>query len=507
MRVIHASFSPSGGGETVHSRAWPWAAGSLAAVVLVLGAALLGHAIVSSQHAPPLTVSAPALPPLVVSAATPVSRSAQLVALDASAGHLVALTTSGEPVCPPNAACPPAAPLQSFTIFDGQSGAVLAATPLTGPAAPAAGSVLLLADTERHLAYAIAPRSVDIFSTETGQRVGGYPLPSIPWVRESGGVFDPAHNELLLAGGGWLESLDAATGQPIAVWRATADTARMDGPVLDETSGVVYLLAQPTTGKPALVALDAATLALKGQAALPAGSYLGPLDTAANTLYIFGKSGMPCRYTVSMAGGLALAPAPNTTAGCDATAVGWNAGLGHIYGAERSGIVARDAGTGQLVAALLVRVAWAASVPLLVDSTRDLVYLPDAHGTILIARDGAQTGALTVGTAGILARAALARFLPDTNQDPPFVAPESFPAAVGTLTQDFWIHYADIGWRGPYAGTAQTAVSAAPGHAGGYVVTFALSWNQVYQHHHSWVCLVAPDGSVLLRSASGDTVP
>lgn len=507
MRLIRASFSPSGGGEAIQGRTWPWATGSIAAVVLVLGAALLGHAVVSSRLAPPLSFAAPALPPLVVTAATPTGLSAQLIALDANAGHLVALTTSGEPVCPPDAPCPPAAPLQSFTVFDGQTGAVLAATPLSGPAAAATGSVLLLADTGQHLAYAVAPHSVDIFSTETGQRVGGYSLPSIPWMRESGGVFDAARGLLLLAGGGWLEALDAAAGQPVAVWRAPAGMTQTDGPVLDEARGVVYLLAQPDEGQPALVALDAATLALKGRATLPAGSYLGPLDAATDTLYVFGKSGLPCRYAVSAADGLALTPAPDATAGCDAAAVGWSASLGHLYSAERSGVVARDASTGKAVAALPVRVAWAASAPLLVDGTRNLVYLPDAHGTILIARDDTQLGALTAGTAGVLARAALARFLPDTNQDPPFVAPETFPAAVGMLTQDFWIHYADIGWRGPYAGTARTAVSAAPGHAGGYVVTFTLSWDQVFQHHYSWVCLVAPDGSVLLRSEGGDTVP
>src|SRR5215469_1537671 len=76
------------------SRTWPWAVGSIAAVVIVLGATLLGHALVSGRHVPPLAVAAPAVPPLAVVAATSPAISAQLVALDASAGHLVALTTS-----------------------------------------------------------------------------------------------------------------------------------------------------------------------------------------------------------------------------------------------------------------------------------------------------------------------------------------------------------------------------------------------------------------------------
>ncbi|HEY7339766.1 MAG TPA: hypothetical protein VH591_02695, partial [Ktedonobacterales bacterium] len=121
--------------------------------------------------------------------------------------------------------------------------------------------------------------------------------------------------------------------------------------------------------------------------------------------------------------------------------------------------------------------------------------------------DGAVPGALASGSAALLARAALGRFLPDTNQDPPFVAPESFPAAVGTIKLNFWQHYPDIGWRGPYPGTTETAVSAAPGKPGSYLVTFSMSWYQVFQRHHTWVCLVAPDGSVLLQSESGDPVP
>ena len=486
------------------SRTWPWAIGSIVAVVLVLGATLAGHAVVSSRHAPPLTVAAPSLPPLAVAAATPPAISAQLVALDASAGHLVALTTTGQPACPPDAACPPAPPLQSFTIFDGQTGAVLAATPLSGGAT---GSVLLLADPSRHLAYAVAPQSVDIYSTVTGQHTGGYALTNPPWTRESGGVLDAARDDLILAGGTSVAALDVATGRTLAVWQAPAGTTRMDGPVLDDVRGVVYLLALPAGGQPMLVALDAATLAPMGQTPLPSGSRLGPLDAATQTLYVFGKSGAPCRYAVSTTGVLSLTPTGTSGIACDAGAVSWNPALGHIYAAGPTDVVIGDASTQQPVATLPLRVAWPSSVPLLVDTTRGLLYLPDERGTILIVQDGAVPGTLSSGSAALLARAALGRFLPDTNQDPPFVAPESFPAAVGTIKLNFWQHYPDIGWRGPYPGTTETAVSAASGKPGSYLVTFSMSWYQVFQRHHTWVCLVAPDGSVLLQSESGDPVP
>ncbi|HLJ80419.1 MAG TPA: hypothetical protein VKT52_02960, partial [Ktedonobacterales bacterium] len=324
------SFSARSLVSPSRSRTWPWALGSIAVVVLVLGATLAGHAVISGRHAPPLTVAAPSLPPLAVAAATPPAISAQLTALDASAGHLVALTTAGEPACPPDAACPPAPPLQSFTIFDGQTGAVLAASPLNGGVTR---SMLLLADPSRHLAYAVAPQSVDIYSTVTGQRTGGYALPGLPWTRESGGVLDKARGALILAGGTAVAALDAATGQPLAVWQPPAGTTRVDGPVLDAPRGVVYLLARPSVGQPVLVALDATTLAPVGQAPLPSGSRLGPLDAATQTLYVFGKSGAPCRYTVSTTGSLALTPAGTSGIACGAGAVGWNPVLGHTYAA------------------------------------------------------------------------------------------------------------------------------------------------------------------------------
>ncbi|MGH2514911.1 MAG: hypothetical protein ACRDHP_04580, partial [Ktedonobacterales bacterium] len=161
MRRTRLFFQPRSGSAN-WGGTWPWAAGSILAVALVLGATLIGHSVITGRQAPPLRAAAPALPVLPVVATTPASVSAQLVALDASAGTLVALTTAGEPTCPPAAACPPAPPLQRFAVFDGQTGTPLAWSPLSGSVT---GSMLLLADPSRHLAYAVAPQSVDIFST------------------------------------------------------------------------------------------------------------------------------------------------------------------------------------------------------------------------------------------------------------------------------------------------------------------------------------------------------
>lgn len=498
-------FSARGSVSSGQSRTWPWAAGSIAAVVLVLGSALIGHTIAAHRHATPLIVAAPWVPPLAVVAATPAGISTQLVALDSGAGHLVALTTSGQPTCPPVAACPPAPPLQRFMVFDGQTGAVLATSPLTGDATQ---SALLLVDPSRHLAYAISPAASDVYSTVTGQRIDGYLLPTLGWSRVSGGVLNAADGELILAGNSSVAALDAATGQSRAVWQAPPGTSRIAGPVLDTERGLVYELAQPTAGQPTLVALNAATLAVVGQAPFPAGSRLGPFDAATQTLYVFGKSGTPCQYTVNTTTGLAFAPAASAGMSCVATNVGWNPALGHLYAAGPSGVSIHTSGASQPIAALPLRVAWPASSPLLIDAPRDLLYLPDEHGTILIARDSATPAAsLPVGSAVLLARAALGHFLPDTNQDPPFIAPERFPAAAGTTSLSYWQHYADIGWQGPYAGTIATAVTAVPGKPGSYLVTFTMSWYQLLQRQHTWVCRVAPDGSVLLQADSGDPVP
>ncbi|MGZ3679319.1 MAG: hypothetical protein ACXWQR_12240, partial [Ktedonobacterales bacterium] len=161
-----------------------------------------------------------------------------------------------------------------------------------------------------------------------------------------------------------------------------------------------------------------------------------------------------------------------------------------------------------------LRVAWNPTVPLLADATRGLLYLPDTRGVIAIVRDPAGApSALTPGAAALLARASLAHFLPNTNQDPPFLTPATFPLSDGTspAIRDarYWIFFTDLNfvWHGPYSGTAQTAVAPDTSHTGGYLVTFTITWDQLFTRTHKWVCAVAPDGSVQLRSDIGDVVP
>src|SRR5262249_59079331 len=107
-------------------------------------------------------------------------------------------------------ACPPSPMLDRFVVLDGVSAHPVAVTPLTEAAASAAESALLLTDSSRHLAYAVAPHAVTVFSSATGARVGGYPLPgALRWSRPASGILDSTRGILFLAGAGHLAALAA----------------------------------------------------------------------------------------------------------------------------------------------------------------------------------------------------------------------------------------------------------------------------------------------------------
>lgn len=488
---------------------WPWAVGTVLVVAVVLITTLAARQVIAGTRHAAQTVPAPALPPTAVAGATPANVYVQLAALDAPAGHLAALTSATRPQCPPVGSCPTMPALTSFATFDVTTGQPLAATPLTGPAAAAADSALLLADAGHHVAYAASPHAVTLFSTVTSAVVGGYALPSAAWQRESGGALDAQRGTLVLAGGSQVISLDAATGRLLAR-RDLEAGEEVAGLTLDAATGTIYTLLRPPDGSPPVLAgFDAVTLAPRSRLPLPAGTRLGPLDAATGTLYLpgastdksVGASAGDCAYSLRDER-LAAAPAGV----CDALALGWNAATNHLYTSDARGLTVRDGVSGRPLTALPVRAAWPGDQPLLVDNARGLLYLLDESGTALIIRDTAAPVTLSPGGALLLARAALAQLLPNTNQDPPFVALETFPSAPGTRPESYWIHFSDLGWQGPYPGTSASAISA-PSGAGGYTVTFTVTWNQLFLRTHSWTCQVSPDGAVRLVSETGDAVP
>lgn len=502
MRVI-SQRREAGAAASGHRATWPWAVGSVLVVAIVLMTTLVArHVIAGTRHAAQ-TVPAPSLPPAAVAGTTPADVYIQLAALDASAGHLVALTSAARPQCPPVGNCPAAPALASFATFDAATGQPVATTALTGPAAASSDSVLLLADADRHVAYAVASRAVTLFSTVTGAVVGSYTLPSAAWQRESGGVLDAQRGTLTLAGGSQLLALNAATGS-LRASRDLGTGVTISALTLDPATGIVYaLLHSAGATQPVLAAYDGTTLAPVTQKPLPAGARLGPFDEASGMLYLPGAPDGACAYSPRDSRRVA-APAGV----CNALALGWNVATNHLYTAEADGLTVRASASGGALAVLPIRAAWSGEQPLLVDGARGLLYVPDASGTVLIVRDGAQSASLAPGSALLLARAALAKLLPDTNQDPPFVAPETFPATSGTRPESYWIHFSDLGWQGPYPGSAASAVAPLAGSgAGGYTVTFTISWNQLFLRTHSWTCAVSPDGAVRLASETGDAVP
>src|SRR5579863_2991330 len=86
---------------------WPWAVASIGLVVLVACGLLLGRKV-SLSEVHPVVVGPPALPAITAIAVAHPEAGAQFYALDASAGHLVALAVPAEQRCPPIGACSPA---------------------------------------------------------------------------------------------------------------------------------------------------------------------------------------------------------------------------------------------------------------------------------------------------------------------------------------------------------------------------------------------------------------
>ncbi|WIG57989.1 MAG: hypothetical protein OJF49_000734 [Ktedonobacterales bacterium] len=485
---------------------WPWAAGSILAVVLVLGSAFGVHRFIAPRLNALPPVPPPAAPLLSVVAVTPPGVSYAQIALDRANGHLVALTRATvSPQCPPTGACPLPAPLQSFAVFDASTGATLAQTPLTGVGAAASGSIALLSDSSRHRAYAVSPDSVTIFSTDSAAVIGAYALPS--GVSATGATLAPIGSMLYIAASGQLLALDATTGHPLMHASLPSGVERIDGPQLDPIREQLYALVHIAgSAAPTLAAYDARTLTPEPRLPLSGPATLGPLDAATHSLYFFAPDGTVTSLALATSSVQPPAPVPSLR---NATALGWDTKNDLAFRATSTALDALNT-SGRTVATLPLRIVQPPDQPLLVDYLGGLLYLTTDQGALVIAHIS-PSATLSPATALILARAALAHLLPDTNQNPPFVAPETFPltgdAHGATQNVNYWIHYSDLGWKGPYPGTAQSAIAFDSAHPGGYIATFTISWYQLFQRTHTWICVVAPNGSVSLQSDSGDAVP
>ena len=504
-------------------RTWPWAAGSIGTVALVLALAVAGRAVVARGHRVAAVVAPPAVPALAVATVARPEAGATLTALDPGAGHLVALAAPTWLTCPPPAlgACPPAPTPDAFVVLDDATGRQLARTPLDGTASEATSALLLLADPATHRAYAIGSRTVSVFSTMTGASLPGYTLPAEAGAsgaageRVVGAALDPSGETLtLLRGNGTLYRIAATTGQARGQHDLPADLvgATLSGPLLDSAHNRLAVLAQPATGSaPLLLAYDVGSLQPTARFTLPAGARLGPLDAASDALYAFGGDGavwqMPLTALAASGQGEAapLMPQPSLRG---ALALGWDA-AGRRYLATPGMLQQQGTASGNApLAALPLQVGWTPSQPLPLDTTRGLLAVPTTDGALVLVRAGdGQATPLTPDAAVLLARAAMQQFLPDTNQDPPFVAPEFFPSGPGERAEEYYIHFADLGWQGPYPGVASVAVVPASSPSGAYTVTVHIAWHQLFDRQHSWTCLVLADGGVRLTGQSGDAIP
>jgi hypothetical protein len=474
----------------------------MAAFLVLASAYAARSAVARLRH--PAAIAAPALPPLAVVAASAPDTDYELIALDASLGHLLALAAPRQPRCPPVAPCPAPPTLDRFVVLDGATMQPLTNVPLATGGGFTAGSTFLLADATRHLAYIVTPHAVAIFSAASGALTGGYMLPigaSDP--RPEGAVLDPTHQRLLLLDGGELLALDAVSGRVLARRTLAASSVTLDSLALDPVANVLYALRRAAgTAGATLLAFDAMTLIPVGPLALPEDAVLGPVNPSSGALALFGAGGRT--YQVSLVSGQ---PALASAGPAGALALGWNTALGHMYVAHATDVEVAD-DTGVARAALPLRVA--GGTTLLNDPARSLLYLPADGGAILVVQDNAadgRTAALTPGAALLLARAALPQYLPDTNQDPPFLDALTFWPCAGTRSLDLWIHFANRGWTGPYAGVARSEVVPSPAQAGGFRATFTLTWMQIFQRSHTWTLDVAPDGAVAFVGDSGDVVP
>lgn len=519
---------------------WPWALGSVAAVCLVLAATLLTHAAVEHARSEAYTVPAPSTPLLQVDAITRPEGGARLVALDANAGVVDVLAApvssqGGEgTVLPAPQGCPPAIhgclpaaiepAASTFLVLDDVTGATRARVPLAGSCAAARDATTLLEDPTHGRTYALDAATLVMLDTRSGACLGAVRLPGATNSTSDGAslsgaligaALTPDSGGLYLAYAHALFLVDPANGHLLRGGAlAPQEGSLVAGPVLDLTSNAVFTLER-TSAETSLVAFAADTLTPMRSVDLPAGARLGPLLPDTRALVLYSATGtITLRDTATLlrqppsSGG---APKPLTHLGGlpNTLALGWERSSETVLAAGTRGLQLYGVtGTARhLVAALPLPLATVPGwEPLLVDSARQESILPVGDGSLVFVRNVA-TRTIDQHAALLFARAALARYLPDTNQQPPFLDATTFPLAPGSAPRAYYIHFSDLGWQGPYPGSASTRVASVPGASGAFQVTYGIAWNQLFPRQHSWVAQVERDGSVRLLSSSGDAVP
>ena len=314
-----------------------------------------------------------------------------------------------------------------------------------------------------------------------------------------------------MTGNGALYAFDLKSGKQAARQPLSAPAST---PIVDTNLQRVYVLLDSGGQRPSLEGFRSRSLVPLGGAALPAGWSAGPRDDGSNTLYLFGKAGLVGAVDLGEIAFSTAQPYPTITPDpiaplTGARALGWDPAQLTLVALYGDHLTAYDAESLQPFAAAPVAGAWDAQRPLPVDTVRGVLYAPDASGAIValsLARPRA-IPAPDAATALVMARAGLGALLPNTNQTPPFLDAQTFPVTQTTLARNFAIHYSDLGWRGPYPGHASAKVVNVGAQPGDYTITFAVDWNQLFVHTHSWTVELLPDGRVKLLADTGDAIP
>jgi len=501
-------------------RVWPWAAGSIFVTLAIIAATLVGHRLAAQHRLASEVAPAPALPPLAVQAIARAPGQITQMTLDKGAHTLVAqvvVVSCQPPLTPyPTRCAPVGTPQVGAAFYDSQSGALH--DMYLAPSSDS-GETYALTDTTHSLTYLLEPSGVTIFSDTTGKQVGKYAshldsnLQSVAMDEQTGVIytFDLA---------GDLSAYDAATGQRLAA--ASYSYGPNEQLLVDTGAHRIYTYFSGGDNPGTLGAYDAGDLSRLGEwqlAPIPGGAFtLGPLDSATHSLYFSGDGDSAWRLDLttlaSGADGQAVTPVRDTA--LDGMI---RFGFDHATGAalldSNAGVALMATGATRPSAGLMLVRPLAtyyddASPWLLpVDSAAGLAYVAGDDNTILIVSLAQPTShaAPTALTAEVIARAGMASLLPDTNQSPHFLSAQTFPLGTGSVARQYFIHYSDQGWQGPYAGSASLGAVKAGGTAGDYTMTFSVAWNQLFLRQHSWTVEVTPDGRTHLLADSGDAIP
>jgi hypothetical protein len=503
-------------GATRKQRVWPWAVGSIALPLFVIASTLLGARYVARARLAAMVAPAPALAPLRVQTAIQPAGGAALwglayITIERAGGaqsepRIIAYTYSGPSICIPDTACAPPRTPSQLTFYDGVSGQSAFSREIT-PRDMSQCSTLLNGPTGK--LYIVCPGLVEVISPASGQTLNLYTLPEA--LDTAHAALDTATNTLFLTGAGALHSFDLKTGAPVA---SRPLSGAVSAPIVDAGLGRVFVLENSGGAQPILAAFRTRTLLPLGAEALTPGWRAGPREDDADKLFLYGPDGAVGTINLGLPTLGTSAPYPTASLSMlsqlsGARALGWDGLHQTLVALYPDHVTAFDAESLQPFAESPVSGAWDEQRPLEVDNVDAVAYVPDASGAIvaLSLNHPESVAALDTTTAVALARAGLATMLPDTNQAPPFLARQTFPVIPSTLPREFAIHYSDLGWRGPYPGSASAKVVAQGKQSGDYTISFTVSWNQLFVHVHTWEVELLPDGRVKMLSDTGDAIP